>query len=512
MCDDPSNLQLMKSWLLRCSSTHTLCAERAECFLPNRLLDVKAFGSSSECDLKLVTTKDLKRANPRPEYITVSHCWGSPSKRPIITSKANLQERMMRITFNSLPKTFCDAVRITRQLDQRYLWLDSLCIIQDDEADWAIESELMGNIYSNSYCTIAALSSCDSTIGFHRESVKHSTAGAIADVEVDHKGKSVSRFRLLQHRPRDWQLEYNGVYSHGTTSTKPENIAPLRFRAWALQEQELSQRAMHFGKGQLLWECKELRATAQLPWVDATVLPLLCNRQEPDYPVHKWYTLVEEYALRSLTFDHDKLPALSGLASRYQAAFPDSQYIAGLWTKQFPRALLWYSQRREGRRSNSYIAPTWSWASLIEATIKHADVGYSFHRRKDGLAKMTPVILQACTRLKHTNSYGAVLEVCLILAGAYVAQVDPIPQNHPPCEEKLTKDGHHVGYFHRDTREISSDDQESFILFLDASQRTLGLLLTRDSSDEPRFRRLGMVVSIPTSVFQDCIPCTITLV
>jgi hypothetical protein len=72
---------------------------------------------------------------------------------------------MARISINDLSRTFQDAVRITRELGERYLWIDSLCIIQDDEDDWAREAALMAEVYRNSYCTLTGLSSKDSTEG-----------------------------------------------------------------------------------------------------------------------------------------------------------------------------------------------------------------------------------------------------------------------------------------------------------------------------------------------------------
>lgn len=81
-------------------------------------------------------------------YVTLSHCWGqTDSIHSIQTERHNLRDHKKVIKFLSLPKTFQDAVTLCRELGIKYLWIDSLCIIQNDEADWVTESAKMGSIY-----------------------------------------------------------------------------------------------------------------------------------------------------------------------------------------------------------------------------------------------------------------------------------------------------------------------------------------------------------------------------
>ena len=115
LCGDPDYVRLMKTWLLQCTSSHKLCAKRESSLLPSRLLDLEAFGVDAEFDVNLVTTDHLQNIVPHPDYIRLSRCWGPPENRPIVTQKSNFLERLTRITFNNLPKTFQDAVRIARQ-------------------------------------------------------------------------------------------------------------------------------------------------------------------------------------------------------------------------------------------------------------------------------------------------------------------------------------------------------------------------------------------------------------
>lgn len=132
--DENSNVLLMQDWLNNCRLNHVTCNDVTKDFIPTRLLDLEAFNGSSptfEDDIKLVCLNSNKFGrNELPPYITLSHCWGPPEKRPVTTTQTNLTAKMAKIPFGDLPRTFRDAVVVTRKLGQRYLWIDSLCIIR----------------------------------------------------------------------------------------------------------------------------------------------------------------------------------------------------------------------------------------------------------------------------------------------------------------------------------------------------------------------------------------------
>jgi hypothetical protein len=77
----------------------------------------------------------------------------------------NLNQFIECIDIAELPKTFQDAIEISRRLDIRFLWIDSLCIIQDSKEDWLKESVIMGDIYQHAYCNIAATAAPDGRTG-----------------------------------------------------------------------------------------------------------------------------------------------------------------------------------------------------------------------------------------------------------------------------------------------------------------------------------------------------------
>jgi hypothetical protein len=101
--------------------------------------------------------------NEIAQYATLSHCWGF--HQPLRTTKATLDLHLQKIRFSDLAKTFQDAAVTCRRLGIRYLWIDSLCIVQGDEEDWQIQSAQMASIYKGSTLTIAASSAHDGTEG-----------------------------------------------------------------------------------------------------------------------------------------------------------------------------------------------------------------------------------------------------------------------------------------------------------------------------------------------------------
>lgn len=423
----------MKDWLDHCQRNHTKCKNTPKGFVPTRLLDIEAFkrGEAPNLgdDVKLVCLDSNEfRCDETPSYITLSHCWGPPSNRPVTTTETNLSERMSRISFSGLPKTFQDAVEIARKLGQRYLWIDSLCIIQDSEQDWAREASLMAKVYAYAYCTLAALSSKDGSEGLQQFDIQHEdhTFVDIAATATDRVGC----YRILSKYPPRWSTTYDGLVRDRAPVQVNDN-SPLRFRAWALQERELSRRTIYFSNRELLWECRELKGTAQLPWQESRFTRysahLQCSPWEEldqwtylqDTPKttdlaavvleeHRleqhWWRMVVDYSFRCLTQETDMLIALSGVAQAYkEECCPSGTYAAGLWREHLPEGLLWrvdadHKKARTGRRlaTTEYVAPSWSWASV------KAEVFYDPGTYLDRFNKMMNRLGQKCPPLPQT--------------------------------------------------------------------------------------------------------------
>jgi hypothetical protein len=215
---------------------------------------------------------------------------------------------MKRVNFSDLSRTFQDAVKLTRQLGQRYLWIDSLCIIQDCEDDWVIEAASMAAVYGNSIFTIFALSS-HSSAGGCRVNAQNTPMKASRYCDIN---TGAGRIRLFESAPQQWHIEYgDDTYKHGKYSIHN----PLRTRAWTLQERELSVRGIHFSANMVLWECRTTKASSEIPWEslappdDFRPWPI---RNKPTESIEvggsvllrdRWYELTEDFSSRFLSHE-----------------------------------------------------------------------------------------------------------------------------------------------------------------------------------------------------------------
>jgi Heterokaryon incompatibility protein (HET) len=154
----------------------------------------------------------------------------------------NLNQFIEGMDITELPKTFQDAIQLSRRLNNRFLWIDSLCIIQDSKEDWLKESVVMGDIYKHALCNIAATAAPDGRTGCFLE--RNPLLAQPCRVHIDSYPGPRSK---------------SGVYDLAPQLFWEQGLlqAPLLQRAWVVQERTLAPRVIHFGKNQLFWECHE---------------------------------------------------------------------------------------------------------------------------------------------------------------------------------------------------------------------------------------------------------------
>jgi hypothetical protein len=292
--------------------------------LPKRVLDV---GKKDEEYIRLV-----EPSNERGFYCALSHCWGT--EKPLMTTVDTLSNHLAGISLIELPKTFREAVEITRGIGIRYLWIDSLCIIQGHKQDWHEQAEHMGMLYAHAYLTIAASDAKDSAEGcfFHVDT----KASMVCLPFYSGEGKVTGHFCL------------SSTGRYGRHIGDPY-VGPLSSRAWALQEWRLSRRMLHCTKGGLMWECRHICLDEKN-----------VQQERKKHMDEDWDDLINTYTQSMLTYATDRLVALRGMINAIQQTRSDQNNF-GIWSDDMPRGLLWSveSKGMEGMRD----LPTWSWAA-----------------------------------------------------------------------------------------------------------------------------------------------------
>jgi hypothetical protein len=361
-------------WLDECRRNHPKCSSKYGTTrkLPTRVIDIACSADSDEIR---VISPDADQVTA--DYATLSYCWGAA-----VNSKLTSQtydEFSSGVAIRHLPKTIRDAIAIVKQLGFRYLWVDSLCIMQDSIDDWNREAAMMSRVYEMSSLTIAALGASDTEQGCF--ALRDPLAWQPCWLFDDPKGNPV-----YLESTNGWRMPLK--YVRGM---------PLRSRAWVLQEEMLSSRTLYFGDI-IQWSCMELDASEVNP--RSKLLPSIggdssARWNEPsflegenDTPsprswrlLELWCSLVENYMNRQLTFKSDRLNAFSGLLGSIKE-HRGADNVAGLLLPFLLHQLLWqvptFAIREDStwaqRKENFSYSPSWSWLHL-ETRIQYDTTG-----------------------------------------------------------------------------------------------------------------------------------------
>ncbi|KAK7926948.1 hypothetical protein PG985_003946 [Apiospora marii] len=373
----------LNAWLEHCGTAHTgRCAvPESPSWVPKRLVDLSALAEG-----RVVVRETAPLPGPKPRFVTLSHCWGGPEGPQMIRllpeNHATFTDPEAGIRVEQLPRNFRDAVEIVRLLRARYIWIDSLCILQDGE-EFKTEGQLMHLVYRNSYCNLAAAASSDCQGGLFqdRQNIENFGGDVVETSERSRFGKG------------KWRVFPSEYWSDQLL------MEPLYRRGWVFQERMLSPRILHFAAGQVFWDCASTTACEVLPdglpWqLDAASsterywrerLQLIQQQAsgsstKPQKFVGSadvsfetfWREAVANYTACNLTQNTDRLLAVWGVAKLVRDQFRldngEEDYGVGLWSSQLAEQLAWRS-RDPGRAQRSprlaRLWPSWSWASLV---------------------------------------------------------------------------------------------------------------------------------------------------
>ncbi|TGJ87810.1 hypothetical protein E0Z10_g981 [Xylaria hypoxylon] len=362
----PEQFALLKEWIKTCDATHEICRGNHDggnnenhnaSTMPTRLVEL---GTT----LRIVESASIKPS----VYVALSHCWGKLSElERFCAFNHNISHLKEFIDFNSLPKTFRDAITVARGIGVNYLWIDSLCIIQDNKDDWEHELARMEQVFSSAYCTIGASSSKSSLQGF----LNYRKPRACIEIKPSDKDK-----KTLYVCPNIDDFH------------RDVDLGELNSRGWVLQERALSRRTIFYTSTQVYWECGSGVHCETLARLQNSKAAFLGDANFPESALEYYrdgrqmlvQDLYERYSGLAFTKNLDRPMAILGLQERLAKAFK-TQAAYGFFGTYFARLLLWkrhdtkWMTRIIQRPGSRYRVPTWSWFSKVGA-IKYLDLKF----------------------------------------------------------------------------------------------------------------------------------------
>lgn len=395
----------IQGWLEECNTSHRSngsCQDRTTTFTPTRVIEVGFRDNTYSPRLVLNPTRPMS-------WCCLSYCWGGD--QPVKTTTATIESHTKGIIFTDLPQTLQDALIVTAKMGMKYIWIDCICIIQDDPEDLAKELTTMSLIYKYAEITISASSALAVSKGFLQERTWQpiSTPFTLPLQTPDSKTGTV---QITDYNSYDF-----------------ESQDPVHSRAWVFQEQILSARVVDFSSMMARWHCAT-RSRNDAGWPEPepevgngimsmfSALSIMDRQSQrgEDSSEYFWSWIVQEFSKRSLSFAGDKLLAVSAIAQEIGERTQD-QYLAGMWQSNLLETLLWMREAKSPvKRPDLYRAPSWSWAS-IEGEV---DFPSRFAADDDDETRPGLVVqLVTChTQLEHLFApYGAVRSGSLKLTG-----------------------------------------------------------------------------------------------
>ncbi|CAN9425949.1 unnamed protein product [Alternaria alternata] len=345
----PASTNAAEDWLVSCIQEHQVCREVESVFAPPRLLRVTCL----QDEVHLVSMDVTK---PVP-YAALSYCWGGDQLSKTVKSNVEIVPRAIK----DLPHTIHDAILVTRQLKLEYLWVDSMCIIQDSDEDKDALIGQMHKIFACAQVTIAASKASRCTEGFlaPRCSAPQFYAAIRGPLEIQN---GITRRVIL-------------------IPSSKRNVEPLVTRAWSLQETLLSRRILSYGSQQLHWRCGVCERhdggvldSESSNWTSfQTLEERIMGKSSGRFNFLgastslRWIEIVKQYTMREMSEPSDKLIAISAVAQRLASLTRGKwgRYYAGIWRERLFEQLLWTTYDSEiAKRPVRYRAPSWSWAAI----------------------------------------------------------------------------------------------------------------------------------------------------
>lgn len=348
--------------------------------LPTRVIQVGADGH-----LRLYESAPEEQGR----YIALSYCWGGPQHFQTLNS--TLAERIAGFSVESLPQTLQDAVRVTQQLGIPYLWVDSICIIQDSVKDKSQEVSKMAEIYKQAYLTICAEKAYKADDGFLKDCSDPITRLWPSLVPMDYPSPNRDT-RDIEKALRMESDSIEKIWLMGENNVAVRWFPdPVSRRGWCLQERILSPRLLSYGRWPM-WTCNGMSRSDGGFYIHddkdrlyGRLAELLLQSPKAQSGIQSldllgtvqlyqaWYRVLKDYTKREFRFSSDKLPGIGGIAAEI-SRITGARYAAGLWEQNLLHDLMWFAKTLEWcNRPGTWRAPTWSWAA-VECPISYSEV------------------------------------------------------------------------------------------------------------------------------------------
>lgn len=436
-----------KQWLSHCVQNDAPCRPQDASFMPRHLINV---GSSHELQEPF-----LFKPSVPVQYACLSYCWGVNVDQNMKTTTNNIQSHYRKLELAKLPATIQDAIKVCRALDIPNLWVDSLCIVQNDRNLWLKDASTMHDVYRNSHLTIAIMepNSCQSSF-LGKQQFGDPSWQRLFCPELSEWSDSKPPSLLI--RPGEFK------------SRSDRDRSSLDKRGWCLQESILPNRRLCYDGNEMLWECM----CRQICECGHVVRPGSETKTSKDYnglgtmlkthmpgaepprdrifqmrrgyrtvsPYFKWRELVVDYSHRSFSQKNDVLRAISALAELVQNrllqhnGFPD-EYVAGLWKDELHFDLAWFinyededededdvpsSLGLKDESESNYRIPSWSWASVGKPVSFPLTDDFETWKYEPEAINAIEIGTIDCKRELPNDPTSAVIGGSLVLKGSFV--------------------------------------------------------------------------------------------
>lgn len=344
------DVDVLRQWITKCDSLYGMLPETEgfspthQCMPSFRLIDV--------------IEERVVESSIRCRFLALSYVWGGRQKFQSTKRNQRLLEQRYSLRDADLPLTIRDAIALVREIGERFLWIDSLCITQDDNDYKMTQIRLMDQIYNNAVAVIVCATG------------ENAEAGLIG-------------FRSFSRKWTQYTAAIQGLtvanYAERTYSLEEIWGSKWRSRAWTFQEEMLARRQLTFTSNEVKFESAEgefseqfhdpLSRPPHLERSDETdshwTQSSLQRRFSSGETFEKYTYLISEYSARKMSYSTDALNAIEGVLTYLKSRFPGG-FVYGLPYAYLNTALIWEPfgpvKRRRHPTSGAPIFPSWSWA------------------------------------------------------------------------------------------------------------------------------------------------------